>query len=141
MREMKAITLHQPWATLIALNEKGIETRSWKTIHRGKLAIHAAQKIDYEACEIPEIKKALKKHGITPDELPTGSIVAISRLFDCVQMINGTDVPGYRISKKELAFGHYATGRYAWILACTKKLDNPVPARGRQRIWNWEEHR
>lgn len=39
---MKAITLHQPWATLISLGVKSIETRSWSTSYRGPLAIHAA---------------------------------------------------------------------------------------------------
>ncbi|WP_342351939.1 ASCH domain-containing protein [Lysinibacillus boronitolerans] len=28
---MKAITIKQPWATLIALGEKRFETRSWQT--------------------------------------------------------------------------------------------------------------
>lgn len=43
---MKALTLIQPWATLIMLGEKQIETRSWNTKYRGKLAIHAGKKID-----------------------------------------------------------------------------------------------
>ena len=38
---MKALTLHQPWATLIALGVKTIETRSWRTNYRGPIAIHA----------------------------------------------------------------------------------------------------
>lgn len=38
---MKAITLHQPWASLIALGVKTVETRSWNTNYRGTLAIHA----------------------------------------------------------------------------------------------------
>lgn len=40
---MKAITIWQPWAMLIALLEKGNETRGWPTKHRGPLAIHAAK--------------------------------------------------------------------------------------------------
>jgi hypothetical protein len=38
---MKALSLIQPWASLIVLGEKRIETRSWPTRHRGHLAIHA----------------------------------------------------------------------------------------------------
>lgn len=41
---MKAITLWQPWATLIRAGAKTIETRSWATSHRGPLAIHAARR-------------------------------------------------------------------------------------------------
>lgn len=39
---MKALTLTQPWATLVAIGAKQIETRSWFTSYRGPLAIHAA---------------------------------------------------------------------------------------------------
>lgn len=39
---MKVLTLHQPWASLVALGIKTIETRSWSTKYRGPLAIHAA---------------------------------------------------------------------------------------------------
>jgi hypothetical protein len=38
---MKALTLTQPWATMVAIGAKAIETRSWSTPHRGWLAIHA----------------------------------------------------------------------------------------------------
>jgi hypothetical protein len=44
---MKAITLYQPWATLVAMGKKRIETRSWSTNYRGSLAIHAGQNMKY----------------------------------------------------------------------------------------------
>lgn len=39
---MKALTLHQPWSSLVAIGVKTVETRSWGTTYRGPLAIHAA---------------------------------------------------------------------------------------------------
>lgn len=39
---MRAITLTQPWASLVAIGAKRIETRNWATRYRGPLAIHAA---------------------------------------------------------------------------------------------------
>lgn len=42
VNETRAITLHQPWASLVALGIKTIETRSWPTKYRGRLLIHAA---------------------------------------------------------------------------------------------------
>ena len=50
---MKAITIIQPWATLIALGEKQFETRSWFTKHRGELAIHAGKRstAKYARCQ------------------------------------------------------------------------------------------
>jgi hypothetical protein len=41
---VKALSLWQPWASLIAVGAKRFETRSWQTSHRGPLLIHAAQK-------------------------------------------------------------------------------------------------
>jgi len=35
---MKALTLYQPFASLVALGLKQVETRSWRTSYRGPLA-------------------------------------------------------------------------------------------------------
>lgn len=40
---MKALSLHEPWASLVKEGRKTIETRSWQTRYRGPLAIHASQ--------------------------------------------------------------------------------------------------
>ncbi len=40
---MKAITIWQPWSSLLACGAKGFETRSWATSYRGPIAIHAAK--------------------------------------------------------------------------------------------------
>ncbi|QDS35395.1 ASCH domain-containing protein [Brevibacillus brevis] len=47
---MKAITIHQPFPTLIALGEKQFETRGWSTKYRGQIEIHAAKKVDKGIC-------------------------------------------------------------------------------------------
>ncbi|OME89093.1 hypothetical protein BK123_27340 [Paenibacillus lautus] len=49
------------WATLIAILEKGNETR-WATKYRGASPF-TGKKINREACEVPEIKEALARHG------------------------------------------------------------------------------
>ena len=43
-RPVKAITIWQPWASLVAVGAKTMETRSWPTKYRGPIAIHAAQR-------------------------------------------------------------------------------------------------
>lgn len=140
---MKAITIHQPWATLIALSEKRFETRGWATKYRGDLAIHAGKHIDRAACEIPGIASALRRHGYhTPDDLPTGSIVAVTNLKDCHESIfdygtrailnNNRVVTGL-----EYFAGNYEKGRYAWQLDDLIQLDEPIPAKGQQGLWNW----
>ena len=42
---MKALTITQPWATLIAIGAKRFETRGWSTPYRGPLAIHAGKNL------------------------------------------------------------------------------------------------
>lgn len=149
---MKAITVLQPWATLIAIGEKGFETRCWATKHRGELAIHAGKKIDREACEIPKIKEALARHGFTVENLPTGSIIATVELEECWKVIGIADVPvkgthvlsvgnrmfGMTQDCDEFHFGDYSECRYAWELTNLMQLPQPVAAKGQQRIWNWE---
>ena len=143
--KMKAITLIQPWATLIALGEKQIETRSWNPNYRGQLAIHAGMKIDLDACSQPRIKATLAKHGITiPEKLPTGCVLATCRIFDCIQMVYSSDskhgviVPGYKLTDQEYDFGYYEHDRWAWILANIIRPVEPIPAKGKQRLWDFE---
>jgi activating signal cointegrator 1 len=146
---MKAITIIQPWATLIAIKEKKFETRGWSTKHRGELAIHAGVRIDKEACEVPEIKAALARHGYTADNLPIGAVVGIAVLRECFMvrcdLLGGvialeadTRKTHFNTLDKEYAFGWYGSGRYAWELQDVKQLLKPIPAKGQQRIWNWE---
>ncbi|CCQ65412.1 hypothetical protein CWATWH0402_4143 [Crocosphaera watsonii WH 0402] len=47
--KIKAISLHQPYASLIAMGLKKFETRSWSTNYRGKLVICAAKKIPFNS--------------------------------------------------------------------------------------------
>lgn len=53
---MKVLSLHQPWASLVACGYKRIETRSWSTRHRGPLAIHATRQPPREGVVPGEIR-------------------------------------------------------------------------------------
>lgn len=39
---MKALSIKEPFASLVSLGIKRIETRSWKTNYRGEIYIHAS---------------------------------------------------------------------------------------------------
>ena len=41
---MKAISIKEPWASMIREGRKTIETRTWKTNYRGKILLCASQK-------------------------------------------------------------------------------------------------
>ena len=146
---MKAITIWQPWASLIATGVKRIETRSWPTKYRGKLAIHAAMLNPFKAIKpIPEVvvaemRKALKEEGILTSStdfrvLPRGCIVATVNLVDCREITYSFRCSKINFTNEEY-FGDYTIGRYAWILEDVQPLKEPVLAKGMQGLWNWED--
>ena len=57
------------------------------------------------------------------------------KLVDCIRI---TSEFVATLSADELALGDYTLGRYAWKLANVQKLPEPIPAKGRQGLWNWE---
>lgn len=141
---MKAITIHQPWASLIAIGAKRFETRGWKTNYRGPIAIHAGKKkLPHLIHWNRSILKALGEYGLDLYELPTGCVVAIANLTDCLQSVDtwtdGYELEGRRlIYSPEYEFGDFTPGRYAWELTDVKMLPEPIPAKGQQGLWNWD---
>jgi hypothetical protein len=119
---MKAITIWQPYASLIILGEKRYETRSWKATHRGTLAIHAGVKDNMALrilCGQEPFKSILAAHGIPDfDALPRGCVLGTVTLEDCII----TDLlPPDALTECEQSFGDFSPGRYAW------RLSNPTP--------------
>ena len=130
---MKALTLWQPWASLIVLRHKRFETRSWKMdgLIGERIAIHAAKRpskdLDYE------LINELAKLALDPAHLPLGAVVGsgvITALFR-------TEAIAPNLPRPELVFGDYSPGRWAWRIEDVEALPEPVPARGRQGIWEW----
>ncbi|MGE5593799.1 MAG: ASCH domain-containing protein [Betaproteobacteria bacterium] len=100
---MKAITLIQPWASLVAIGAKRIETRSWATDYRGPLAIHAAKgfpKWAQELCYKEPFATLLfnvKTGYYHPWKLPRGVVIAVCALVGC-RRIKPQDVMTWRRS-------------------------------------------
>ncbi len=129
---MKALTHYQPYASGLILKIKGPETRSWKTNYRGIVAIHAAKAMPQWAMEFAQTERAL---GIIPNRLPLGCILGTAVLIDCqpTQIVAPTLTPIQRL------WGNYSYGRWAWLWADIKPFDEPIVARGAQRLWEWKE--
>jgi len=130
---MKAITLWQPWATLIAIGVKPFETRSWATSYRGPLAIHAGKTREgLRLCEgETEIERALAKAGYTLQSVPMGVVVCTARLAEVLTT--------EEIYKRDLIdpFGDYSADRFGWRLVDIEPLNPPLPATGKQGLWEW----
>jgi activating signal cointegrator 1 len=125
---VKAITLTQPWATLVALELKRWETRGWPTAYRGPIAIHAAKGFP---CGCKEFGEELRGRGLI-QELPLGSVVAVADLTDC----RGTLLVQPLIDAQEEEFGDYSSGRYAFHLENVRALRVPIPVRGALMLWD-----
>lgn len=133
-----AISLWQPWATLVARGLKCVETRSWPTDYRGPLLIHAAKTIPGAHAIGRWVWEELELHGLGQCEvraLPRGAVIAVAELIGCEQM---TPALIARQTNRELAFGDWRLFRYAWYFGKVEALAEPVSMRGRQKLWRVE---
>lgn len=157
---MKALTIHQPYASLLAILAKLYETRGWATSYRGPIAIHAG-KIDmmyglpnYIQAAIANvlINVETESRAFYPtDRLPYGAVIATAELVGCWPIVEQARIEGMvstgKIIKPEIPvsvhgneylFGDWTPGRFAWEFANMTLLPAPIPARGQQGLWNWK---
>lgn len=159
---MKALTLTQPWATLMAIGAKRIETRSWYTRYRGPLAVHAAKGYPAWAkalyLENPFYQSLLEIGGIygvpsSPavedirDHLKEvrGHVLAVGELVECLPTEATGCLPGVFDDYPQLDtlteedFGDFSPGRFGWVIENVQLLKYPVAAKGSLGLWEWNE--
>ena len=106
--KIKALSLHQPWAELIASGVKTIETRTWATHHRGELLICSTQR----PCDTPGVYY--------------GSAVALVDLIDCRHMTEADEqAAGCKL--------YYHA--FAWVLGNIRRIV-PFAVRGKHRLFD-----
>jgi hypothetical protein len=137
---VKALTLWQPWATLIAIGAKTIETRSWATDYRGPLAIHAAKRSPRLNELTPEIEDALVAAGVREyGALPVGCVVAtcnLAAIFPTGQtQLDGLENLDEHIAAQR-AFGDFSPGRFGCLLTDILPVNPPVIVRGARNLWD-----
>lgn len=85
---MIALSIRQPWASLILKAGKDIENRCWPTKYRGRILIHAAK-----GCTRDELDDALDfaelacgvRYTVDLKTIPRGGIVGSVEIVDCVK--------------------------------------------------------
>ncbi len=121
---MKAITIKQPWASLIVSGLKDIENRTWKTNFRGRVLIHAGKSREKQYF-IP--KQAIAKDevdAIISSELPQGAIIGSVEIVDCVR-----NHPSQWAEK----------GVWNWVLANPVMFDKPITGvKGKLSFWEYD---
>jgi len=103
---MKAISLHQPWASLIAKGQKTIETRFWPTRYRGDLLIVSTKKPKFQ-------------------DYPLGKALCIVRVTGCRRMT---------VSDEEKAQCLWEYGKWAWELSDMRPIE-PFDVKGQQGFY------
>jgi hypothetical protein len=123
MREkmtMKAISIREPWASLIHTGKKTIETRTWKTDYRGPLLLCASKKPDWIEIE---------PGWISQRSFVAGQAFATCRLVDVRPMTE---------SDQELACCSIYPRANAWILENVKPIKPRFNVKGQLGLFDVE---
>lgn len=145
---IKAITIWQPYASLIMIGAKRFETRSWPTSYRGSLVIHAAKRWDEDrALDCLVIKRIMQDSDFDESKLTEsqwrlsrlpfsdtlGRALGVVDLVNCRQM----DCSG---SELENQLGSFGPGRYGWECENPRCFEQPIYHTGKQGLWVPDVH-
>lgn len=111
-----ALSVRQPWASLLVWGLKTIEIRSWSTNYRGHLLIHAAKKVD---------EKAMKRFQINNPLV--GALIGTVELIKIEQF---TESMWNDLGDLHLDIGSFPAGMYAWYMTNPKPLEKPLLYKG-----------
>ena len=136
---MRALTLWQPWASLVAIGAKQWETRSWGTSYRGPLLIHAAMRNPPKIDNPLVFEEMIQALGVADfAELPRGAVLAVVDLTGIWKLIppGPTELPICpSCLNREMLLGDWANLRHVWRLRGGFRLRVPVHAAGKRGLW------
>lgn len=131
-KQVKALSIIQPWASLLIHGAKQWETRSRRTRYRGPIAIHASKgRVVIPAVLAEIVQEAL---GVLPEDLPRGVVLGLATLSACER----TEDVRLVIKHRERRLGDFSDGRFAYRIEPLRVFFQPVPARGALGLWVWE---
>lgn len=132
---IKCLTICQPYAELIAMREKRIENRQWPTGHRGPLIIHAGKSNEWLDPDY-----TTQYPNIDPPRMEFGAVVAVCRL---AWVTDETRLHHARFTLADTRFDwawehEHREGPWYWILESIVRLDDAIPMRGQQGLYDVE---
>ena len=141
---MKAITIKQPWASLIVEGIKDIENRTWKCPQKyigQRVLIHASasKTLDhtpldeiYSEQQLSDLLSRFTEYELCKREYPHGAIIGSVEIVDCV--INH---PSIWAEKTPLDRQLENICIWNWILAYPTEFPEPIPCKGKLSFWDY----
>lgn len=126
---MKALTIKEPWASLIIEEYKKYEFRSWKTKYRGKILIHAGCSVE---------KDMMKRFSDYNINVNPGYIIGHATIVDCILVDEEFNKELRNIDPVVYGRSNH-TETYAWKLENVVKYEKPIPCKGKLGLWNYCE--
>lgn len=131
---MKALTLWQPWASIVASGVKRIENRQWPppaNMLGQRIAIHAGQKYDHASYEkarelAPEL--VIPQRGACPSGAIIGTAVLVAVARTTLEAMS-------QLRDRAPNQARWFFGPYGWILEDIRELHAPIPYCGHQKLW------
>jgi hypothetical protein len=128
---MKALSMMQPYAWLVTKGHVTVDDRSWSTLHRGALAVHASKQFHQQYYAF------LRKHTDIPlpeiSEFEHGGLVGTVDVVDCIAPVFLKGQPNARPQLHRTHFG--ASGYYGLVLENPRQIPI-VPYRGNRGLFD-----
>lgn len=124
-----ALSMHQPYASLLVAGIKKHEGRSWYTTYRGRLWIHAAAKPPTSediSTVVGIFQKITEGQPVRfPDQYPTGCLLGCVNLVDCLPQ---------DVYREQYPFGE-CFSPYVYICEEPQELQVKFPMKGKHKIF------
>ncbi len=134
---MRALTVCQPYAELIARGIKKVENRTWEMLYRGPLLIHAGKSRKFLSGD---------NYGIPLTSMDWGAVVAIVNVVECfhISRIEEERRKTHMIRTKQDFPSHlewlprheHVEGPFCIVFDNIRRLPAPIPFKGAQGIFN-----
>lgn len=132
------LSLWEPWASLIVAGFKRHETRHWPTKVRGRVAVHAAKRVDVGGAPVDLCEFAFGPGWAKTR--PIGCVVAVADLTGCYaadHLAEGRAPLLQPIEESDYLSGNYGAGRFGFRYDNVRPLRDPLPLIGRQGFFQW----
>ena len=140
---MKALSIKQPWASLIAHGIKDIENRTWKTNFRGRIFIHASAKEAGRIAKLingPQLDFLMSRSKFShlDTSLIKSAIIGEVDIIDCV--INHPSIWAEKGFEYASVDGHGYKEVYNWVLANPVLYEKPIlNVKGKLSFWEFDK--